>query len=242
VSTHSAPTPTADALGDRLAAVRSSVRDAAVRSGRDPAAVTIVAVAKTFPAERVAAVADLGHADIGESRAQELKQKAPELGDRVRWHHVGQLQRNKVKDVVGTATLIHSLDRLSLARDIAERAAAIGVVQRTLLQVNVTGDPQKAGCEPAEVLALLGRVRELDHLACVGLTTIPALGSDPRAAFHRLRELRDAARARYPEVTHLSMGMSGDYALAVEEGATLVRPGEAIFGAREQREGRQEES
>ncbi len=236
------PAPAAEDLGARLATVREEVRAAAERVGRDPAAVTIVAVTKTFDAERVAALADLGQRDVGESRAQELKQKAATLGGRVRWHHVGQLQRNKVKDVVGTATLVHSVDRLALGRDLAERAAALGLLQRALLQVNVTGDPQKAGCEPEEVLPLLARLRELPALACVGLMTIPALDADPRAAFRALRALRDEARARFPEVEHLSMGMSADYAIAVEEGATLVRPGEAILGPRPSREGSQEES
>lgn len=221
------------AIGRRLAEVRGRIAAAAERAGRDPRAVTLVAVAKTFGAEAVAAAREAGQLDVGESRAQELTAKREALGSRVRWHFVGQLQRNKVKDVVGGVALVHSVDRLPLAEDVAERAAKLGIVQRVLVQVNTAGDEAKAGCDPDEALRLLARLRELPHLACEGLTTIPMLDADPRPAFARLRALRDEAAGRYPEVAHLSMGMSGDYEAAVEEGATLVRVGEGVFGPRE---------
>lgn len=221
-------------LAERLDAVRAGVRAAAERAGRDPREITVVVVGKTFDPATVAAVRDAGQIDLGESRAQELVAKAGELGGRARWHFVGRLQRNKVKDVVGAVTLLHALDRWELAEAVAERAARLGTVQRTLLQVNVTGEEAKAGCPPEEAVALIGRIRELPHLACEGLMTIPARDADPREAFARLRRLRDDAATRYPEVQHLSMGMSGDYEVAVEEGATFVRVGEAVLGPRDQ--------
>jgi uncharacterized pyridoxal phosphate-containing UPF0001 family protein len=142
------------------------------------------------------------------------------------------LQRNKVKDVVGVATLIHSIDRVDLAEPLAERARRQGRVQRVLVQVNVGDDPAKGGCDVDETVGLVARVRAIDGIACQGLMTIPRLGEDPRPAFARLRELRDDVRARFPEVQHLSMGMSGDFEVAVQEGATIVRVGEAVFGPR----------
>lgn len=221
------------AIAQRLEGVRGRITAAAERVGRDPREVTLVAVAKTFDPELVAAARSAGQVDIGESRAQELSAKREHLGDRVRWHFVGRLQRNKVADVVGSVALVHSLDRPALADALAERAQRLGIVQRALLQVNVDDDETKAGCAPDEALRLLARVRELPHLVCQGLTTIPRMGGDPRAAFAELRALRDQAAERYPEVVELSMGMSGDFEAAVEEGATLVRVGEGVFGPRE---------
>lgn len=220
-------------IAQRLGDVHARITAAAVRAGRDPQAVTLVAVAKTFESDAVAAARAAGQVDIGESRAQELSTKREELGDSVRWHFVGRLQRNKVADVVGAVALVHSLDRPALADALADRAQRLGIVQRTLLQVNVDDDETKAGCAPDEVLRLLARVRELPHLACLGLTTIPSMDADPRPAFAQLRALRDQAAERYPEVVELSMGMSGDFDTAVEEGATLVRVGEGVFGSRQ---------
>lgn len=232
IAADATPGPCDTSIAGRLTEVRTRIAAAAERAGRDPAEVTLIAVAKTFDADAVAAARDAGQVDIGESRANELSTKSQALGSRVRWHFVGQLQRNKVKDVAGVACLIHSVDRLSLAEEIAARAARSGTVQRVLLQVNVADDEAKAGCAPHDALPTLARLRDLPHVACEGLTTIPAMGADPRPAFASLRALRDDAAARYPEVTHLSMGMSGDFEAAVEEGATLVRVGEGVFGPR----------
>jgi PLP dependent protein len=194
--------------------------------------VTLVAVSKGFPAEAVAAARQAGHADFGESRAQELKRKARDLGGGIRWHFVGRLQRNKVRDVVGVAGLIHSVDRLELAEVVAERARRQNRVQRVLVQVNAGEDEAKAGCGLDEAAGLVARVRALDGIACQGLMTIPPLAGDPRPVFARLRDLRDDLRERFPEVQHLSMGMSADFEVAIEEGATIVRVGEAVFGPR----------
>jgi hypothetical protein len=224
--------PDAAVIAARLEAVWRRIAAAAARAGRVPRSVTLVAVSKTFGVAHVRAAHMAGQADFGESRALELKRKAAAGGPGLRWHFVGRLQRNKVRDVVGVAGLIHSVDRLELARAIADRARRMGRVQQVLVQVNVGNDPAKGGAGPDEALTLVRDVRELHGIACQGLMTIPAIAADPRPAFQALRGLRDAARERWPEVAHLSMGMSRDFEAAVEEGATIVRVGEAVFGPR----------
>ena len=224
------PAPASEIAG-RLAAVCERVATAAGRAGRAPSAVAVLAVSKGFGADAVRQAQAAGQVDFAENRAQELTTKAAEVQG-VRWHFVGRLQRNKVRDVVGLASLIHSVDRIELARDIAARAASAQRLQRVLVQVNAGDDPAKAGCALDDAPALVGQVRDLEGLACEGLMTIPPLGVDPRPTFARLRQLRDDLRSDFPEVQHLSMGMSNDFEVAVEEGATIVRVGEAIFGPR----------
>ena len=224
--------PSQATAAGRLADARQRIADAAERSGRSPHAITMVAVSKAFGADAVRAVRDSGQVDFGESRAQELEAKAREVGPGVRWHFVGRLQRNKVKVVVSLAGLVHSVDREPLALAISERAAAAGRVQPILVQVNVGEDPAKAGVALPETAAAVARVRELGGVACQGLMTIPPAGVDPRPLFARLRVLRDELREQFPEVQHLSMGMTQDFEVAVEEGATIVRLGEAVFGPR----------
>lgn len=225
-------------VAGRLAAVRERVAAATERAGRSPRAVTVVVVTKAFGADAVRAVVDAGHVDIGESRAQELTAKRSEVTG-VRWHFVGRLQRNKVRDVVGTASLIHSVDREGLAEDVAERAHRQGQVQRVLVQVNVSEDPAKGGCRPDDAAALVRRIRALPGIACTGLMTIPPADADPGPVYASLRGLRDELNRQYPEVAHLSMGMSGDVEAAVAEGATIVRLGEAVLGPRPQDAGNQ---
>ncbi|MDP8931443.1 MAG: YggS family pyridoxal phosphate-dependent enzyme [Actinomycetota bacterium] len=247
-------------LRARLAEVRASIRAACERAGRPPSSVRIVGVTKKRPPEVVQAAVAVGLTDLAENRVQEMlvKMEAVDvssepadeaaaaagehggLGGRVvNWHLVGRLQRNKARDVVGRAVLVHSLDRTSLANELSRRAEQAGVVQRVLVQVNVAGDPVKAGCSPDRLLGLVGHVRSRPNLVVEGLMTMPPLpstGIDPgqaaRPYFARLRELRDKVREECPEVTHLSMGMSGDFEVAIEEGATIVRLGTALFGPR----------
>jgi len=230
--------PVLSELTSRLAAVDRRVTSAAERAGRTRSAVTVVAVSKRFGADVVRSALRAGHTDFGESRAQELRRKAASVGG-VRWHFVGRLQRNKVSDVVGLVSLVHSVDRLELAEAIAAQARAGGTGtgtatpdQRVLVQVNAGDDPRKGGCRVGDAAALVAGVRELDGLACEGLMTVPPMGEDPRPVFARLRGLRDDLRARFPEVVQLSMGMTDDFEVAIEEGATIVRVGEAIFGPR----------
>jgi pyridoxal phosphate enzyme (YggS family) len=217
----------------RLEDVRTRIRRAAEEADRSPHAVTLVAVSKLFPVEFIQSAQEAGQADFGESRAQELRRKSKALGRGVRWHFVGRLQRNKVRDVVGVASLIHSVGRLELAEAIAERARREQRVQRVLVQVNVGDDPAKGGCAVDEAAALIAKVRTLGGIACEGLMTIPPLDVDPRPVFAALRDLRDDVRTRFPEVQHLSMGMTNDFEVAVSEGATIVRVGEAVFGRRD---------
>lgn len=218
-------------LGGRLAAVQRRVTAAARRAGREPSAITLVAVTKGFGPDVVTAARDAGQIDLGENRVQEMTAKAAAVAG-VRWHFIGRLQRNKVRDVVGLATLVHSVDRLELAQALADRARQGPGLQRVLVQVNAGDDPAKAGCSTAEAPTLVSEVRALDGLACEGLMTIPPAGVDPRPVFATLRRLRDDLHDEYPEIRHLSMGMTHDFEVAVEEGATIVRLGEAIFGPR----------
>lgn len=229
--THAAP-DLVDDVAERLADVRDRIRAAATAAGRSPSSVLLVAVSKGHPPEAVAAALAAGQRDLGESTAQELVAKAAAIGAGIRWHFVGRLQRNKVKDVIGRAGLIHSVDRMPLAEAIAERSHAAGRVQRVLVQVNVGDDPDKAGCSTDEVGRFVGRVRELTGIAVQGLMAIPPLDGDPSDHFATLRGLRDDLRGRFPEVQHLSMGMSGDVESAIAEGATIVRVGESVFGPR----------
>ena len=210
-----------------LSAVRAGIARACAGAGRDPASVRLVAVSKTQPLEAVRAAAAAGQVLFGENYAQELREKAAALPE-LEWHFIGALQGNKARVVVGRAALIHTCDRAALARELSKRAAGLGITQRVLLEVNVGREPQKGGALPEEVAALLAAVRALPALECRGLMCIPPAEGDPRPHFRTLRALRDGLLPG----GELSMGMSADYAAAIEEGATLVRVGTAIFGAR----------
>ena len=226
-----------DVLSARVTELRARIAAAAEAAGRRPADVRLIAVTKSHPVETVRTAAAAGLSDLGENRVQELVAKQPEV-EGVRWHLIGPLQRNKVRHVVGRQVLVHSLDRPALAEALSRRAEQEGVLQRVLVQVNVAGDPAKHGCRLDESEDLVAYARGLPSLSVEGLMTIPPLptGSDPVAAarphFATLRELRDRLRPRFPEVLHLSMGMSADVEAAVAEGATMVRVGTALFGTR----------
>ena len=227
------------AVAPRLEAVRARIADACAAAGRQPASVQLIAVTKTHPPEAARAAVALGVRDLGENRVQELLAKVDEVPD-ARWHLIGRLQRNKAKYLVGRGMLIHSVDRRSLADTLSDRAVNAGVVQRVLVQVNVGDDPAKGGCDVNDALDLVAYARGLPNLAVEGLMTVPPMppeDADPndeaRGHFARLRALRDDARSRWPEVVHLSMGMTADLDAAVTEGATMVRVGTALFGPRE---------
>jgi PLP dependent protein len=209
-----------------LAAVRGRIAAACSRAGRGPGSVRLIAVSKTKPIAMLQRVAAAGQTIFGENYAQELREKAEALPG-VEWHFLGALQTNKAKLVVGRAALIHTCDRLALAQELSKRAKAAAISQRLLLEVNVGREPQKAGALPELVPQLLEQVRALPALSCEGLMCIPPAEGDPRPHFRALRAL--ASRLGLP---HLSMGMSADYEIAIEEGATLVRVGTAIFGER----------
>ncbi len=230
--------PTMTDVAERVGIARERLEAAANAAGRRVADVRLLAVSKTHPPELAAAAVTAGVVDLGENRVQELMAKQP-LVQGARWHLIGALQRNKVRDVVGRQVLVHSLDRRSLADALSARAERAGSVQRVLVQVNVAADPAKGGCRLDELDELVAYARDLPNLAVEGLMTIPPMptaGADPadaaRPHFASLREARDRLRSRYPEVVHLSMGMSADLEAAVAEGATIVRLGTAIFGPR----------
>jgi PLP dependent protein len=216
-----------------LEAVQEVIGRACRKAGRAPGEVLLIAVSKTVDLERIQAAVAAGAAALGENRVQEAKDKVAALGRPVPWHLIGSLQTNKARDAVMLFDWIHSVDRLELARELDRRAHAAGRKVSGLLQVNLGDEPQKGGAAPGEVKALLDELRGLTHLDIRGLMAIPPQVADAEAArpyFRRLRELRDAAG-----LEHLSMGMSADYAVAIEEGATMVRVGTSIFGVREKR-------
>jgi PLP dependent protein len=212
-------------VADAVAAVRERVAGAARRAGRDPGAVTLIGASKTVDAARIAAALDAGLTDVGENRAQELLAKAPELARRAHpptWHFVGQLQRNKVASLVPWVACWHSVDRVPLGEAIARRAPGA----RVLVEVNLGEEASKGGCTVADAPALVEALRDL-ALDVDGLMTVVPVQGDPRGWFAALREL-----AASLQLNQLSMGMSGDFEAAIEEGATMVRIGRAIFGAR----------
>ena len=220
-----------------LGRVREQIASAAERAGRRPEDVTLVAVSKTVPVAAIREAMAAGQRDFGENRVQEAVAKYKELGTEARWHFVGRLQRNKIKLLVGWVDLIHSLDRAELAAEADRRAGAGPTPVKVLAEVNLSGEPARGGVAPEALPSLLEACAALPRVEVVGLMAMAPKVVDPedaRLSFRRLARLRDEASRRLPDMAihHLSMGMSQDYAIAVEEGATLVRVGEAIFGRR----------
>ncbi|OGI38692.1 MAG: YggS family pyridoxal phosphate enzyme [Candidatus Muproteobacteria bacterium RBG_16_64_10] len=226
-------------IARNLAQVRAEIAAAARTAGRKPEDVRLIAVSKTHPPEAVAAAIAAGQMDFGENTVQEALTKIP-LYNSVTWHMIGHLQSNKAKFVPGNFAWVHSVDSLSLAQRLSRLAQGKGVVLDTLFEVNITRDTAKHGLPPEELAPVLDTLLKEGHpgLRLRGLMTIgpyPATEADSRACFARLRELRDDCRQRFglKDFTELSMGMSGDYAAAIKEGATMVRIGTAIFGKRD---------
>ena len=222
-------------IGERYRTARAAVDAACLAAGRRPDEVTLVAVAKLHPVTAIGAAIAAGATDIGENYVQELLGKQAELtAPAPRWHFIGHLQRNKARMIAGKVALIHAVDSLALAVELGKRVAP-GAVQPILIAVNIAGEATKSGVAPADAPAL---VRALDAIAGVrvdGLMTMPPPVDDPEAArphFAALRALRDSLATAARPLPHLSMGMSGDYPVAIACGATIVRIGTAIFGER----------
>jgi len=228
-------------IAERVRAVEAEVEAACARAGRKRPAVTLVAVSKTRTADEVAAAARAGINDFGENRVQEAAAKIPQMREflpRLRWHLVGHLQTNKVRPALELFDIIHSVDSPRLARELQARAEAADRRLEVLVEVNTSGEESKFGVEPGLVPALVDEVTACDRLDLNGLMTIgPGWAvTDPEASrpcFRLLRELRDDARARTGlPLPHLSMGMSSDFIIGIEEGATIIRVGTALFGPR----------
>ncbi len=224
-------------LRARLDAVRERIAEAAHRSGRRADAVLLVAVSKTIPVERIRDAVAGGVAALGENRVQEARDKIARLGRPVPWHLIGHLQTNKVRDAVELFDLVQSVDRVPLARALSSRAVQAGRTLDALVQVNVGVEPQKGGVPPDGLRAALEAMAALPGLRLRGLMAIPPAPQDPedsRPYYREMRKLLDAARGwgLGPEFRELSMGMSGDFEIGIEEGATIVRVGTAIFGPR----------
>jgi len=228
-------------VADNIGEVMGRIGAAALRAGRDPAAVRLVAVTKTFPAVSVREAFEAGARIVGENRVQEALAKKVELAGWASlhggpaWHMIGTLQKNKARHAVGEFELIHSLDSVELAREIDKRARARGIVQKALVEVNVSGEASKHGVRPEDAAGLVKLVSGLPGLEVVGLMCIPPFTEDPedsRPHYRALRMLFEELNRAGAGMTELSMGMTQDYEVAVEEGATLIRVGTAIFGHR----------
>lgn len=228
----------AGTLRDRLDEVRSRIAGAASRAGRNPLEVNLIGVTKTLPAAVAREALEEGLRDLGESKVQEARDKIRDVGRRAaRWHLIGHLQRNKAGKAIELFDWIHSVDSVDLAETMARRAEASGVRPSVLLEVNVSGETSKFGISPDDAKGVARRVAGLEGLELEGLMTIAPYSDDPEAArphFAALRELRDSLQGELGvSLPHLSMGMSGDYEVAVEEGSTMVRVGTALFGPRQ---------
>ncbi|MCZ6469182.1 MAG: YggS family pyridoxal phosphate-dependent enzyme [Candidatus Dadabacteria bacterium] len=227
-------------LESNLNSVRKRIENAAAKTGRDSSEIKLVAVTKKVEPERVIKSMNLGINTFGENYAQEFRDKfkvlEKEVDQEIKWHFIGQLQKNKVKYVMGKVELIHSLDSLSVAEEINKRAENMGITVPVLIEVDTGGEESKGGINPSKLEEFLKELRCLSSIDVQGLMTMPPYFDDPETArpyFYRLRELRDSLLASFPKLNELSMGMSGDFEVAIEEGATIIRVGSAIFGERD---------
>jgi pyridoxal phosphate enzyme (YggS family) len=223
-------------IAENLDSVRMDIAESERASGRPSGSVELLAVSKTHPPEVIRQAVEAGQLLFGENRVQEAKAKIPDLPARLRWHLIGHLQSNKIRQALPLFEMIHGVDSVELLDEIQRIAGDLGLFPRVLLQVNVSGESSKFGFTPERLLSQVDRIFRADRVEVEGLMTIPPLASNPensRKYFVELRQLRDRLESEFQfPLPHLSMGMSGDYRIAVEEGATLVRVGTAIFGER----------
>lgn len=226
-------------LADNVREVERRINEACLRSGRDINDVTLIAVSKTKPVSDISQVISAGIKDFGENKVQELTSKYEVLPEDLRWHMIGHLQTNKVKYLIGKVVLIHSVDSLKLAEQIEKESAKAGLVSDILIEVNVAMEDTKFGITCEDTLALVKEISLLPHVRIKGLMTIAPYTDEPeenRIYFRKLKQLAvdiSAKNIDNVDMVHLSMGMTGDYEVAVEEGATLVRVGTGIFGERD---------
>ncbi len=230
-----------DSIAENFERVREQIASAAAKSGRSADDIKLVAITKTHSAEKVREAIEAGQALFGESRVQEARAKIPELPSAVRWHFVGHLQKNKIRHALPLFEMIHSVDSLALAGDINRIANEEGLHPRVLLEVNMAGEGSKFGFSPDNLRQQMEELLALPRLSILGLMTIPPLAEEAEASrkyFVQLRELRDRWQTEFRvDLAQLSMGMTQDFPVAIEEGATMVRVGTAIFGERKARRG-----
>lgn len=224
-------------LAERLQAIRERLRNASERSGREPSSVELLAVSKTFPIEDIREAMEAGQLLFGENKVQEVLAKVPALPSKLRWHLIGHLQSNKVRKVLPLVDAVHSVDSLDLARDIQRIGGELGLFLKVYLEVNLAAESTKHGFKPDDLReGALDALYEMDRLHIQGLMCIPPFDPMPemtRPYFATLRQLRDELEKRGgAPLPKLSMGMSHDFEVAIEEGATIVRVGSALFGER----------
>src|SRR5437764_1927886 len=223
-------------ITENLERVRERIMQAAVKAGRSTSDIELVAITKTHPAEKVREALGTGQTLFGESRVQEARTKIPEMPSNLRWHFVGHLQKNKIRHALPLFEMIHSVDSLALAQEIHRVAEEEGLHPRVLLEVNLAGEGSKFGFKPEKLREEMEPLLAFSRLSILGLMCIPPIAEEAEASrkyFVELRELRDRLQVEFHvDLAQLSMGMTQDYAVAVEEGATLVRVGTAIFGER----------
>ncbi len=227
-----------ETIAENIARLRERIYNRALKTGRKPDEITLVAVTKTVDTNRIKDAREAGITAFGENYVQEARGKIPHIGEGAIWHMIGRLQTNKIKYVVPLFSMIHSVDSARLAEEISERAIECGKIMEVLIQVNIGRENAKAGVKPEELPQLLEAVSSLKGITVKGLMAMPPYFSDPektRPFFTTLRELRDKLFPFFSDsvsLAHLSMGMSSDFEVAIEEGATILRIGTAIFGGR----------
>ena len=225
-------------IATNVAAIKQRIAAAASRAGRAPETIRLMAVSKTVEPARIRQAIEAGMTLFGENYVQEAREKIPDVGHAVEWHMIGHLQTNKVKYVVNLFDWIHSVDRLELASELDKRAGQNNRRLNVLIEVNVSGEESKSGAEASQALELVRQISLLPHLSVRGLMTMPPYSDDPEnsrpyfKALHKLRDEISAAAIPNIQMDELSMGMTDDFEVAIEEGATIIRVGRAIFGAR----------
>lgn len=224
-------------IADRFQQIKRRVGDAATRAGRDPESIIIIGATKQVEPARIQQAIEAGLRDVGENYVQDALPKMTAIGTRVRWHFIGHLQSNKVRQVIGKFQFIHSVNRTSLLTELEKRAAAAEGTIQALIEVNVAGEETKTGATVEAVREILQRGVDMRHIRLIGLMTMPPFSDEPEASrqyFRRLREMLDQLQSEFQSASlaHLSMGMTNDFEIAIEEGATMVRIGTGIFGHR----------
>lgn len=226
-------------IADNILSVKERIEKAALKAGRAPGDIKLVAVSKRIGVEEIRDAISTGATILGESYVQEAKEKIEEIGHHVQWHMIGHLQTNKVKQAISLFDMIHSVDRIGLAKEIDKRAKQSGKRVSVLIQVNISHETTKSGIERDSAISLVSEITNLTNIKAEGLMTMPPYFDDPEYArpyFKSLRELKEEIeRKRFVNISmkELSMGMSNDFEIAIEEGATIIRVGTAIFGERE---------